>query len=44
MPIVLNIGQGAGVAAALCARSGKEPSQLDVRTVQEVLTAQGVVP
>jgi ribulose 1,5-bisphosphate synthetase/thiazole synthase len=42
MPVILNIGQGAGVAAALCARTGKQPREMDARKIQEILTAQGV--
>lgn len=42
MPVVLNIGQGAGVAAALCARDGKQPREVEVTKIQEVLIAQGV--
>lgn len=42
MPVALNIGQGAGVAAALCARNGLQPRQLDVKLVQDVLRQQGV--
>jgi len=42
MPIILNIGQGAGVAAALCAQESKQPREVDYRKIQEVLIAQGV--
>jgi hypothetical protein len=42
MPVVLNIGQGAGVAAALCAKTGKQPREMNVSEIQEVLIAQGV--
>jgi hypothetical protein len=42
MPICLNLGQGAGVAAALCARSGRRPRDMDVAEIQRVLGAQGV--
>ena len=42
MPVVLNIGQGAGAAAAVCARTGKQPREIDVQQIQEVLTAQKV--
>jgi hypothetical protein len=38
---IMAIGQAAGVAAALCSRSGLHPRQLDVREVQDALIAQG---
>ena len=44
MPVVLNIGQGAGVAAALCARDGLQPRQQDVKLIQSELARQGVCP
>ncbi len=44
MPICVNMGQGVGTAAALCARQGCRPRELDVRRVQEALRAQGVRP
>jgi len=43
MPIALNIGQGAGVAAALCVREGVQPRAMDVKKIQAVLGSQGVV-
>ncbi|MEG3990765.1 FAD-dependent oxidoreductase [Microcoleus sp. S28C3] len=36
-PTVMNIGQAAGMAAALCAESGCQPRQLPVRVLQEAL-------
>jgi len=44
MPICLNIGQGAGVAAALAARDGISVRKVDVRKVQEILETSGVRP
>ncbi len=40
-PIAMATGQAAGVCAALAARSGSTPRQVDVRRVQEALLAQG---
>ncbi|MEG5139806.1 MULTISPECIES: FAD-dependent oxidoreductase [unclassified Microcoleus] len=36
-PLVMNIGQAAGMAAALCAESGCQPRDLPVRVLQEAL-------
>ncbi len=36
-PLVMNIGQAAGMAAALCAESGCQPRDLSVRDLQEAL-------
>ena len=36
------LGEAAGKAAALCALSGVEPRNLDVRTLQDALKAEGV--
>ena len=44
MPICVNMGQGVGTAAALCARQGCRPRDLEVRRIQEALLAQGVKP
>ena len=44
MPICLNIGQGAGVAAALAARDGISVRKVDVKEVQKRLEAAGVRP
>ena len=42
MPICMNIGQGIGVAAAIAARDGVQPRDVDVAKVQAVLKANGV--
>lgn len=42
MPICVNIGQAAGIAAALAARTGIDPRQVSARDVQQVLTENGV--
>lgn len=44
MPICVNMGQGVGTAAALCARKDLLPRELDIAEVQEALKAQGVEP
>ena len=44
MPIVANIGQAAGTAAALCAKEHIQPRDLPVATLQEALLDQGVRP
>lgn len=44
MPICVNMGQGAGIAAALCAKLGIRPRELDAGEVQEILKSQGVFP
>lgn len=36
-PLVLGIGQAAGMAAALCVEQGCQPRELNVRTLQEAL-------
>ncbi len=36
-PVVMNIGQAAGMAAALCAEAGCQPRDLPVRVLQEAL-------
>ncbi|MCP9833144.1 MULTISPECIES: FAD-dependent oxidoreductase [unclassified Cyanobium] len=43
-PLVLNIGQAAGLAAALCVRHGLEPAALPVRRLQEALISDLVAP
>ena len=43
-PLVLNIGQAAGLAAALCVRDGVEPAALPVRRLQEALIADPLAP
>lgn len=44
MPICANMGQAAGIAAALSAKKGLRPRDLPVREIQEVLTRCGVTP
>lgn len=44
MPICANIGQAAGIAAALCVKRGKNPRNLDVKALQDALANQGVEP
>ncbi len=40
MPICANIGQAAGIAAALCVKHSVMPRELDVKLIQEVLRQQ----
>lgn len=42
MSICMAMGQAVGVAAALCARQGCQPRELDVKSLQKELTALGV--
>lgn len=42
MPVVLNIGQGAGAAAAVCVRDGVAPREAGVAKIQALLAEQGV--
>lgn len=42
MNIAMNIGEAAGVGAALCAKKGCTPTELDVKEVQRVLIARGI--
>lgn len=42
MSICMAMGQAVGVAAALCAREGCQPRELDVKELQEALAAVGV--
>jgi hypothetical protein len=44
MPICANMGQAAGIAAALCIKKGCKPRDLPVRDLQERLRALGVEP
>lgn len=44
MPICANMGQSTGIAAAMCAASGIQPRQLDVKALQAELRAVGVEP
>lgn len=43
-PLVLNIGQAAGMAAALCVRLGLDPAELPVRQLQEALITDRQAP
>jgi hypothetical protein len=43
-PIVMNIGQAAGMAAALCVRMGCQPRDLPVRHIQEALLQDSAAP
>lgn len=42
MPICLNMGQGIGTAAAIAAREGILPRDVNVKQVQEILKRQGI--
>ncbi len=44
MPICTNMGQAVGIAAALSVRRAVMPRDLDVRGLQQALTAVGVQP
>lgn len=44
MPICTNMGQAAGIAAALCCVQGIQPRALDVTQLQAELLRQGVLP
>ncbi|MFO8236877.1 MAG: FAD-dependent oxidoreductase, partial [Prochlorococcaceae cyanobacterium] len=43
-PLILNIGQAAGLAAALCLRRGCAPAELPVRHLQRALISDGLAP
>lgn len=43
-PVVLGIGQAAGMAAALCVQQGCQPRQLSVRQLQEALLHDPIAP
>ncbi len=43
-PLVLGIGQAAGMAAALCVEQGCEPRDLSVRSLQNALLADATAP
>ncbi len=43
-PLILNIGQAAGAAAALCVASGTAAAALDVRLLQEALISDPAAP
>ena len=44
MPLCANVGQAAGVAAALAARAGVQPRAVPVADIQAELRRQGVEP
>jgi hypothetical protein len=44
MPICANMGQAVGVAAALCAKQGVSPRDLNLAALQTVLKGLGVEP
>ena len=43
-PVVMNIGQAAGMAAALCIESNCQPRELDVRSLQQALLTDPTAP
>ncbi|HEY9617437.1 MAG TPA: FAD-dependent oxidoreductase [Microcoleaceae cyanobacterium] len=43
-PVVLGIGQAAGMAAALCVEQGCQPRDLEVRSLQEALLTDAIAP
>ncbi|MCA1994044.1 MAG: FAD-dependent oxidoreductase [Coleofasciculus sp. S288] len=43
-PVVMNIGQAAGMAAALCVRMGCQPRNLPVRFIQDALLEDSAAP
>jgi|1048.fasta_scaffold08873_2 hypothetical protein len=43
-PLILNTGQAAGAAAALCIQLGCQPSELPVRRLQEALVGDPLAP
>ncbi len=43
-PLVLNIGQAAGLAAALCVRLGLDPAELPLRQLQDALISDRQAP
>ena len=42
MNICVNVGQSAGIAAALCVKENIIPRKLDYKKIQAVLTKKGV--
>lgn len=42
MSICMAMGEATGIAAAMCARSGCTPRNLDVAALQQTMTAQGI--
>lgn len=43
-PLVMNIGQAAGMAAALCVEQAIQPRDLEVRSLQEALLQDAIAP
>ena len=43
-PVVMNIGQAAGMAAALCVESNCQPRELDIRSLQQALLSDSIAP
>jgi hypothetical protein len=43
-PLVMNIGQAAGMAAALCVEQAVQPLDLEVRSLQEALLEDAIAP
>jgi hypothetical protein len=43
-PLVLGIGQAAGMAAALCVEQGCQPRELNIRLLQEALLNDAIAP
>jgi len=43
MPICSNIGEAAGIAAALCIKDGLAPAEINIRKLQKELTEAGAV-
>ncbi len=43
-PVVMNIGQAAGMAAALCVQSDCQPRELDIRSLQQALLTDSIAP
>ncbi|MDJ0678643.1 MAG: FAD-dependent oxidoreductase [Xenococcaceae cyanobacterium MO_167.B52] len=43
-PVVMNIGQAAGMAAALCVEFNCQPRELDIRTLQQALLTDLIAP
>lgn len=43
-PVVLGLGQAAGMAAALCVERGCQPRELDVRSLQQALVSDPIAP
>jgi hypothetical protein len=43
-PVVMNIGQAAGMAAALCIELNCQPQEVPIRTIQEALLTDSLAP